>query len=87
MELSFIDYLSLWIFLAGVFGSLLKIVMWINKATIKSQAKKLALDTGVLDVFVRQPTGAIQCVYSSGKFQERVYSDKEFASLFQNSNG
>lgn len=86
MELTFIDYLYVLIVFVATFGSLLKCVIWINKITIKTQAKKLALDTGVTDVFVRHPNGAIQCVYSDGKFQERVYTNREFANLFHKSN-
>ena len=83
MEPTLIDYLCLWIFILATFGSLFKFVLWFSKITIKTQAKKLALDTGVTDVFVRQPNGAIQCVYSSGKFQERVYTTRELAGLFE----
>lgn len=83
MGLTLIDYLYLWIVIVATFGSLFQCVLWINKITIKTQAKKLALDTGVTDVFVRHPNGAIQCVYSSGQFQERVYTTREFAGLFE----
>lgn len=86
MELTLIDYLYLWIVIVATFGTLFKCVIWFSKITIKTQAKKLALNTGVTDVFVRHPNGAIQCVYSDGKFQERVYTTREFANLFQKSN-
>lgn len=67
-----------------ILGYLLyKFIRFVNKCTAPCQARKLAVDIDVLDVFVRQSDGLMRCLYSSGKFEERVYSHKEFSDLFQ----